>query len=34
VHISHLRRKLADMVSQLIRTVYGVGYAFYPEEDE
>ncbi len=33
VHISHLRDKIKDKSAQHIRTVYGVGYAFYPEED-
>ncbi|MBW1981266.1 MAG: response regulator transcription factor [Deltaproteobacteria bacterium] len=31
VHISHLRRKLGDRPPRLIRTVYAMGYAFYPE---
>ncbi len=30
VHISHLRNKLGDRPPRLIRTVYAVGYAFYP----
>ncbi len=33
VHINHLRKKLKDTSNDLIRTVYGVGYAFYPEEN-
>ncbi len=32
VHISHLRKKLKDKPPRIIRTIYGVGYAFYPEE--
>ncbi len=32
VHISHLRSKLGDRPPRLIRTIYAVGYAFYPEE--
>jgi len=31
VHVSHLRDKIGDRPSRLIRTHYGVGYAFYPE---
>ncbi len=31
VHISHLRDKIGDRPPRLIRTVYGVGYAFHPE---
>ncbi len=31
VHISHLRNKLGDRPPHLIRTIYGTGYAFYPE---
>ncbi len=34
VHISHLRNKLDDRPPRLIRTIYGVGYAFYPEETD
>ncbi len=34
VHISHLRDKLGDKPPRLIRTVYGVGYAFHPEQGE
>ncbi len=33
-HISHLRDKLGDRPPRLIRTVYGAGYAFHPEEAE
>ncbi|HFC08371.1 MAG TPA: response regulator transcription factor [Chloroflexi bacterium] len=32
VHISHLRDKIGDKPPRLIQTVYGVGYAFHPEE--
>ncbi len=32
VHISHLRDKIGDKPARLIRTIYGVGYAFHPEE--
>ncbi len=32
VHISHLRRKLDNKRYHFIRTIHGVGYAFYPEE--
>ncbi|RLB05343.1 MAG: DNA-binding response regulator [Deltaproteobacteria bacterium] len=32
VHISHLRDKIGDKPPCLIRTHYGVGYAFYPGE--
>jgi DNA-binding response OmpR family regulator len=31
VHISHLREKIGDKPARLIRTHYGIGYAFYPE---
>lgn len=31
VHISHLRNKLGKSRSKLIKTVYGVGYSFNPE---
>lgn len=31
VHVSHLREKLGDRPPKIIRTIYGVGYAFYPE---
>jgi DNA-binding response OmpR family regulator len=33
VHISHLREKLRDKPPRLIQTVYGVGYAFHPEDE-
>jgi len=32
VHINHLRKKLGDGKGRLIRTVYSVGYSFYPVE--
>ncbi len=32
VHISHLRDKINDKPPRLIKTHYGVGYAFYPEK--
>ncbi len=31
VHVNHLRKKLGDRPPVLIRTVYGVGYAFHPD---
>ncbi len=34
VHVNHLRKKLSDGATRLIRTVYGVGYAFYPREND
>ena len=34
VHISHLREKIGDRPPKLIKTVYGVGYSFHPEEAE
>lgn len=34
VHVNHLRKKLSDSPAQLIRTIYGVGYAFYPAEND
>ncbi len=34
VHISHLRNKLGDRPPRLIRTIYGLGYAFYPLEED
>jgi len=34
VHLSHLRDKIGDRPPRLIRTHYGVGYAFYPEGKE
>ena len=33
VHVSNLRRKIGDRARQLIRTVYGLGYSFRPEEE-
>ncbi len=30
VHVSHLRKKLGDEDHTLIKSIYGVGYAFYP----
>jgi DNA-binding response OmpR family regulator len=33
VHISHLREKIRDKPPRLIRTIYGLGYAFHPEEE-
>ncbi len=32
VHVSHLREKLGDKPPRLIRTHYGVGYSFHPED--
>ncbi len=32
VHIKHLRNKIGDHERKLIRTHYGVGYSFHPEE--
>ncbi len=32
VHISHLREKIGDRPPRLIRTIYGVGYTFHPED--
>jgi DNA-binding response OmpR family regulator len=32
VHVGHLRTKLGDHARRLIRTVYGVGYSFRPDE--
>ncbi len=32
VHVSHLRDKIGDRPPRLIRTDYGVGYSFHPEE--
>lgn len=34
VHVSHLRDKIEDRPPKLIKTVYGVGYSFYPEGTE
>ncbi len=31
VHISHLRKKLGNKGSDMIKTVHGIGYAFYPK---
>ncbi len=31
VHVNHLRKKLGDRPPVLIRTIYGVGYAFHPD---
>jgi len=31
VHVSHLRNKLEDRPPKLIRTVFGTGYALYPD---
>ena len=31
VHVSHLREKIGDKPPRLIRTIYGLGYAFHPE---
>jgi len=33
VHISHLREKIGDKPPRLIRTIYGLGYAFHPEDE-
>lgn len=33
VHVSNLRRKIGDQERRLIRTVYGLGYSFQPEEE-
>ncbi len=33
VHISHLREKINDKPPRLIRTIYGLGYAFHPEDE-
>ncbi len=32
VHISHLRKKLKDKSGKVIKSIYGVGYSFHPEE--
>jgi len=32
VHISHLRKKIGDTEAGIIRTIYGIGYAYYPQE--
>lgn len=34
VHVSHIRTKLKDRPPKLIRTIYGVGYALYPDGQE
>jgi DNA-binding response OmpR family regulator len=34
VHVGHLRDKLGDRARRLIRTVYGVGYSFRPDDAE
>jgi len=33
VHISHLREKINDKPPRLIQTIYGLGYAFHPEDE-
>jgi len=33
VHISHLREKIGDKPPRIIRTIYGLGYAFHPEDE-
>ncbi len=33
VHVNHLRKKLNDKPPRLIRTIYGVGYAFHTEKE-
>ncbi len=32
VHVGHLREKIGDRAKRLIRTVYGVGYSFRPDD--
>lgn len=32
VHVSHLREKLGDSERRLIRSIYGIGYSFRPDE--
>ncbi len=32
VHINHLRNKIGDHEKKIIRTHYGVGYSFHPED--
>jgi DNA-binding response OmpR family regulator len=32
VHVGHLRDKIGDRARRLIRTVYGVGYSFRPDD--
>lgn len=34
VHIHHLREKIGDRSRRLIRTNYGLGYSFRPDEDD
>lgn len=34
VHIHHLREKIGDRARRLIRTNYGLGYSFRPDEDD
>jgi DNA-binding response OmpR family regulator len=34
VHISHLREKIHDKPPRLIQTIYGLGYAFHPEDGD
>jgi DNA-binding response OmpR family regulator len=34
VHVGHLREKVGDHDRRLIRTVYGVGYSFRPDDAE
>src|SRR5579859_7956870 len=34
VHVGHLREKIGDRDRRLIRTVYGVGYSFRPDDAE
>jgi len=34
VHISHVRQKLGPSGRQMLRTVYGIGYSFRPDDDE
>ncbi|MCS6827719.1 MAG: response regulator transcription factor [Caldilinea sp.] len=34
VHIHHLREKIGDRAKRLIRTNYGLGYSFRPDEDD
>ena len=33
VHISHLREKINDKPPRMIQTIYGLGYAFHPEDE-
>ncbi len=32
VHVGHLRDKIGDEARRLIRTIYGVGYSFRPDD--